>query len=184
METKSVPKPLKDLLWPLPPAPSPASTRKSPRRPVQAIAAAAPSSSTVLHSVHALVLPQSSSAASSAIRDCISLLRRHGARCSTTVNENDDACITHVIVVVPPLELSDSESAAAAAMLSMAPCSKARVVTTGWLHACAASGVYLCASVCLSLPVAVYLHVCVIHSDLNVLIMDESQALLPTRVSS
>jgi hypothetical protein len=164
LETKSIPKPSRELIWPPPPAPSLAAavTRKSPRRPVHQ-AADATTLSVFLHNVHALVLPDPSSGSllfnrstvmfltssaasrwSSAARDCLSVLRRHGARCSTAAALHDDACITHVIVLAQLSELSPSESEAAAATSLSASCARAHVVTTAWLEACVAAGVCVC----------------------------------------
>ena len=159
LETRSIPKPSKDLLWPQPPAPSPASARKSPRRAVPAPAPALSSSSSFLHNVHALVLPDASLSLrwSSAARDCVSLLRRHGARCSPAAAADNDTSITHVIILAPPSELSSGEYAATSALLSSA-LAHSRAVAPAWLNACVAAGA--CVALC---EFCLRMFVCLIH---------------------
>jgi hypothetical protein len=142
LDTRSIPKPAKDLLWPSPPTPSPASARRSPRRIAQAPVATLSSSSSFLQNVHAIVLPDASFSSrwSSASRECVSLLRRHGARCATSAAAADDESITHIVILASPSELPSADVAAIVAILSSVPCLHARVVTLAWLHACIAAG--------------------------------------------
>ncbi len=84
---------------------------------------------------------------SSAARDSVSLLRRHGARCATSATAADEASITHVIMLASHSELSSADAAAVATILSSAPCARARVVSLAWLNACVSAGAVLTAYV-------------------------------------